>query len=224
MTTARMLAKLADLGLSPQQMAGVARVLEEEAAEHVTAIERRRAADSRRQREKRERDCHVTSRDVTVTKRDTPFPSFLSPTPPILSTKPQEPPIIPQKPVKSVVAVATESEFELAWKACTEPMRKRAGSKTATLAEWRKACRSNSPAELLTSVRKYLAHDPDVGRTGGPSFQRWLRDRKFEAWLTGADLPAEPVTPALLANRRQRYADTGEWSESWGPRPEERAA
>lgn len=186
------------------------------------ALEQRRSTDRDRQQRHRDKNTaerHVTSRESR--NEGDPLPSSLPPTPPNLTTKPKNPPIPPKPPL---AAIAAADDFSLAWQACTDQMRKRAGSKTKAAEEWRRASKHTPPAELLAALRRYLAADPDVSRTGGPSFLRWLREAKFEAWLAGPDPPREPVTAEITARRLKMFADTGEWPAAWGERPKEQAA
>ena len=147
----------------------------------------------------------------------------VSPTPPSKTQPPipnPHPPIVPPLPEKPV-----DGTFDLAWQACTDQMRKRAGSRSATEAEWKRAIKSVSPAALLAAVKRYRREDPDVARSGGPSFQRWLRDRKWEVWLVQPQPTSTVELPVfVIENRKQHYRDTGEWKSFWGPIPKEIAA
>lgn len=116
--------------------------------------------------------------------------------------------------------------FDVAWEACTKPMRTRSKSKALTLPFWREACRqAGSPERLLAALYAYLKTDPDVGRTGGPGLHLWLKDGKWEAHLAARQAQqAVAADPQARALREQHWRETGEWRESWGPRPEAVAA
>lgn len=72
-----------------------------------------------------------------------------------------------------------DTDFLAAWNACTDKMRTRSSRKSAH-AVWRQ---NRAPGGAkLAALRAYLSGDPDVGRTGGPGFHLWIRD-KLPEWL-----------------------------------------
>lgn len=143
--------------------------------------------------------------------------------------KPQEPDARSQKEEEATLPVARPSRepwvsdphFAAAWDACTPEMRKRAKSKAAAWLEWTRAIKREDPGRIADGVRRYVRTDPDVRRTGGPGFQRWLRDSAWESCTDDARPATQdgPVDPAVMARRMRRYADTGVWELGWGPMP-----
>jgi hypothetical protein len=73
-------------------------------------------------------------------------------------------------------------------------MRTRAKSKGKTWPSWIAARQKVGGPALVGALKAYLARDPDVKRTGGPSFEQWLRTERWEHWL--AVPGAVPVSPA----------------------------
>ena len=124
-----------------------------------------------------------------------------------LATKPEpepeperdtaEKPPKPPKPPKRPKPAARPPEFEEAWKASTDIMRKRS-SRDLAFAEWENISPSRvAPDALVAAIRRYRANDPDVQRTGGPGLHLWLKWGKWENWLH-APTPIDDFRPARL--------------------------
>lgn len=92
------------------------------------------------------------------------------------------------------------------------------------LAEWRDALRAVETSRFCRGLKSDFKADLDFV----------LQDRSYQRLIEGfygndvapkaSAVPAVPPTPEITASRLRRFADTGEWAESWGPKPEERAA
>jgi uncharacterized protein YdaU (DUF1376 family) len=131
-----------------------------------------------------------------------------------------EPELKEKKEVSEAKASSPESElFETAWRSCTDTMRRRAGSKTKTRKAWDRCSRRASESLLLAALGNYRQNDPDVGRTGGPSFEGWLRNGEWEVWIPGSEPSRPPPTAEIVAGRMQHWRDTGEWRPNWGEPP-----
>ena len=79
-----------------------------------------------------------------------------------------------------------DPHFVELWSVATPAMRRRGKSQGVVWAEWRPASERTPPTVIVAALRRYLVGDPDVGRTGGPGLQRWLKDRVFEQWAAPA--------------------------------------
>jgi len=90
-----------------------------------------------------------------------------------------------------------DPEFCITWDAYT-PAGRRRSSRAKAWQVWRKVT-ANIPGHLLAAaMRRYVANDPDVKRTGGPGFHLWLADAKYEHWLT--DPSTGPAGPTVTWN------------------------
>lgn len=105
--------------------------------------------------------------------------------------------------------------FEIAWKAY--PHIRGRSSKRKALGVWRRipaAVRDRLPAAVNRYAREGREPKQDCG---APAMERWLKDGRFEDWLT-PERPSEPPTPQQIAWRHQHFRDTGEWRPEWGER------
>jgi hypothetical protein len=110
--------------------------------------------------------------------------------------------------------------FTAMWSAVTPQMRTRAKSREKAYRPYREALRAvgGDASALLAALLQYLAHDPDVKRTGGPGFDLWLRDGRWDHWLgvdtaTGDERPKWPGPADVFA---QVVGLKGaEWAQAW---------
>lgn len=87
----------------------------------------------------------------------------------------------------SSVRSVPDDAFTLAWKAYPALGRSRSKSQAKTKPIWRAAATAAGGEDrLLAAVRRYLAEDTThKGDCGPPAFDRWLRDGRWEHWLSG---------------------------------------
>lgn len=111
------------------------------------------------------------------------------------------PPVGPDGPT---VAAAKEpwlkdEWFGRLWAAAPDKMRTRSKSKAKVWTAWKTAIGLMPPEQIVAALVRYLKHDPDVARTGGPGLTIWLKDRTFDLWgppgEAGAGEPERKVFP-----------------------------
>lgn len=212
---------LVEAGATPKMILAAVRAAE---VSNDDALERRRSSDATRQRRRRERTKaadNVTSRDVTVTPRDGSFLSpSLPPGPPNPSTNlSPEPPIVPQKPVKT--APLAEQIFLL--QPVCEGRRKSARPDVAKALD-AAVKRGGDPALILGACRAFYAL-PASTKEGGRFANGaavLLNNDRWRDFLPSTDPPLA-VSEAESARRLQHFRDTREWKASWGERPRDAA-
>lgn len=91
-------------------------------------------------------------------------------------------------------------QFDAAWAALTDTMRRRSDGQTKLRQLWAMHAHKIGADKLLAALRRYVAEDKDLGRTGGPGLQTWLRACKYEHWL---DTPDTAVAPELALRMSQ---------------------
>lgn len=104
--------------------------------------------------------------------------------------------------------------FVEAWGLVTDVMRRRSLARPATFAEWKRQARlAGGGPHLLAALKRYLAEDPDVKRTGGPGLHLWLKDGTWDLWSGEAASPA----PALVTfpNTAVRATVVAAKDEGW---------
>ena len=203
----------------------------------------KRRANRERQNARRLRlkDAAVTPKKASVT-RDTPPMSRVTPPsddPPVtlqnavvtLQTGPKErkgdlganAPVAPAAPDATAKAVSepwkVDPNFALAWAALTLMMRRRGKSKAITWPLWKRVAAKVGSDNLLLALRRYLKDDEDVQRTGGPGFDKWLRDGRWEAWLPSAPGEQSSWSEDHWKIAVSHWRETGEWGATIGPAP-----
>lgn len=144
--------------------------------------------------------------------------------------KPQEPEASIQKDQDANASLSTPSRattypepFEAAWKAY--PHVRGRSSKPKALGIWRRMDAATRQA-LPSAIARYAREGREPReKCGAPAMERWLRDARFEAWLTDEQptIRPGPVDPAVEAHRLAHWRRTGEWKREWGERPLEAA-
>lgn len=111
--------------------------------------------------------------------------------------------------------------FAAAWEALPEPMKRRSDSREDTWPVWwRAAEEAGGEIVLLGSLRRYLAEDPDVANgIGLKGFHRWLGTSRWKKWTP--DPAASAMTEAKWQTAVRLWSEGREWSETWGPNPDE---
>lgn len=86
--------------------------------------------------------------------------------------------------------------------------------------------RGGAKADIHAALKAYYAL-PDSRKEGGQYAKGAHRIINLDRWrdfLPSPEPPAKPVTPVEQARRLRHLADTGEWPDHWGARPQDRAA
>lgn len=135
----------------------------------------------------------------------------------------------PDKPRAKPDPWAGDQDFAALWQGATDQMRRRSVAKAKLWPVWREArAKAGGGAMLVAAMRRYRAGDPDVGRTGGPALERWLRDGVWEHWL-GQEEPAASVAAwrgprqvreAVVAQAGEEFARGFLDGAAWRPAPE----
>lgn len=101
----------------------------------------------------------------------------------------------PDQPKAKPDRWASDQEFAALWQGATDQMRRRSLAKAKLWPIWREAkAKAGGGVALVAAMARYRAGDPDVGRTGGPGIDRWLRDGVWEHWLGQAETQAPTTT------------------------------
>ena len=131
-----------------------------------------------------------------------------------------EPPRLAEASAKTK-GFAADQTFAEAWGACTDVMRRRSNSREKTLAAWKRAAATAGGGQVLVeALRRYLREDPDVQRTGGPGFHRWLGDGTWEHWLPTAAITDGGALPDDRWRIAVRLFQAGDdWPDTYGPAP-----
>jgi hypothetical protein len=229
MITAAAIRKMAEMGLDADQIAEVAEALEDGFARPVpnyeASLEKKRERDRGRMRAKREQE--KVSRDVAATSPATsplqeavPF----SPTPPNLS---EELPT-PFTPLKGGVSpsLAKPNGFARFWEAYPNKTAKRAAEKAFAPAAKRITDRDPIAVMLAGIARAKRSRKWREGFIPNPA--TWLNgdcwDDDPDGELARQARPAPKAEPAVYAAHVRHFHDTGEWKDSWGPKPSAEAA
>lgn len=191
----------------------------------------RKQAHRARARQSADAPSDAPSVPLSAVTRDTPSPSRVTPLPVTREIAPHD--TTRHNKDNSTVASAapsatavkadpwkSDAEFQAVWDGSTGQMRRRAKSMAKAWSEWVKVRKTTQPGRILEGLRGYLRGDPDVQRTGGPGLNIWLRDRTFEQWADEAET-AEAWTPERWSAAVQIWRESGRWSESLGPQPEQ---
>jgi hypothetical protein len=113
-----------------------------------------------------------------------------------------------KEPISSPAApkAVRDGVFLEAWKAYPAKGRERSKSQAKTAPIWREAARqAGGPERLLAAVKRYVAQDKThKGECGPPAFDRWLRDGRWEHWLSVEQtvVTLTPMNDDLAAKRR----------------------
>jgi hypothetical protein len=113
-----------------------------------------------------------------------------------------------KEPISSPAAskAVRDRVFLEAWKAYPAKGRERSKSQAKTAPIWREAARqAGGPDRLLGAVKRYVAQDKThKGECGPPAFDRWLRDGRWEHWLSAEQtvVALTPMNDDLAAKRR----------------------
>jgi len=113
--------------------------------------------------------------------------------------------------VSNVVALRPEpSVSEALWNAAPSPMRERS-SRTEVEKAVRAIKKEIAASELLSAFHRYLAEDGDVRRwragtnsAGPPGLHRWIRNRRFEAWLTSSVNPTDHASTSRIGQQSEQ--------------------
>ena len=114
-----------------------------------------------------------------------------------------------------------DQAFARAWDACTDAMRRRSDARAKTWPAWKRAAEAAGGSDaLVRALGRYLREDPDVQRTGGPGFHRWLADGTWDHWLgpqggREASTWGEDQWAAAVGLWRR----DGRWGDTLGPAP-----
>lgn len=161
-------------GATPEMILAVVEAHEACASDALAA---RRASDAERQREKRERDRHVTSRDVTVTVDE----AVTTPAPP--SSLPPRPPIPTTPTPPDITTRASASDFDRFWAAYPRKEAKATARKAFARAVV-KIGGPDPPAILLGALERAKASWVDAQFIPHPA-----------TWLNGERWDDEPEIP-----------------------------
>lgn len=102
----------------------------------------------------------------------------------------------PKAKSKRVPAWERDADFAALWAAATPQMRTRSVGREKLWPIWKAAkAKAGGGKVLAEALKRYVAEDGDVGRSGGPALERWLRDGKWQHW-TGAPPPSAPTAAA----------------------------
>jgi hypothetical protein len=211
--TAAVIRKMADMGLSVEQIVDLAETIEAGFAQPVAQL----SAGALRTRKYRAKKESVTE-SVTVTRHSdvTPTPS-VSPEPPS-TTSQDTPPLVPLK------GDSFPPAFDRAWKAYPEAGRKRSSTKLSK-PEWTRATKAAGGEAALHGAIERFAESPEAREAGGKyvkGFHRWLRDGLFEPWLAPVADPDKPPDPPddPWPRRLREFRRNGFWNTTdWGPKP-----
>jgi hypothetical protein len=217
------LRKMAELGLTVEQIVDLVETMEEGFALPVPQL----SAGALRQRRYRERrsertesvTCDVT-RDVTEDKKVSPTPpsknqNNLPPIPPLKGgTFPL--PAAEPKPAKP----KADDLAQRLWVLANKTSRDRSGRPAlgkAVLAAIRKGA---TDAALEASVREHCREQGEFAK----GVHRIVEGEHWRDHLPSQAPPPKPADAEVIARRLQHYRDTGEWRPDWGPPPEQAAA
>lgn len=181
----------------------------------------------RRHREKVKSETNVTDEDAVthvthvthVTVTDTLSPPC---SPPFSPTPPNPPPIIPPKPKKP--ANDLRNAFEAVWADWPSVGKKRSKSKAKVFEAYRiAATKTETPEALNAAIRRWIGDPQNSADQFAPALERYLRDGKWEHYLSQAETLVQRTPEEDLERRlrlwRQNPGST--WPERWGPEPEE---
>jgi hypothetical protein len=116
--------------------------------------------------------------------------------------------------------------FALAWDAYPKSGRDRSKSRSRLWPIWREAANlAGGPERLLGAVRRYVAEDKGhKGDCGAPAFDRWLKDGRWDHYLTGPaevrviqPFPDPDIRNAVISAKGEAWAAS--WLDpcSWEP-------
>lgn len=207
MITAAAIRKLAEKGLSIEEIAEVAEAMEE-------------PREERSARQDRNRRYYEAKRLKASEKRlnKTPEPSVLKTSESVLkrlnsdasraATRVEDITLTSdgtgKKKDKNLVV---DFEFEAAWKAY--PHRKGRSSKPKSLIAW-KALPSDHRPPLLDAIRRYAAegYEPKAD-CGAKAFELWLKDQRYLDWMPEISAPVRIFTQTEKDEHDQHIAERG---------------
>lgn len=179
-------------------------------------VQRKRAADRDRMRQRRERRATVALQSGD-TECDNGSSLSPPPTPPTTNLSPVAP-YSPPKPAKP--APLAEQIFLL------QPKQFRRSTtpdiRSALIAATKRGADGAQILEALTAYYRTPASLEDSGKYAKGAHRLIERDR-WRDYLPAPEPPAQPATEAEHAWRLQHYRDTREWRSEWGERPRDAA-